>query len=69
MATFVTAFTLPMKRLPENIMVSAIGLINTGGTLGASFHRLLLAISLEKATVMKAHLFSCHWQWCARAWR
>ena len=34
MATFVTAFTLPMKRLPENIMGSAIGLINTGGTLG-----------------------------------
>lgn len=34
MATFVTAFTLPMKRLPENIMGSAIGLIDTGGTLG-----------------------------------
>ncbi|BBQ85129.1 TPA: MFS transporter [Kluyvera ascorbata] len=34
MATFVTAFTLPMKRLPENMMGSAIGLINTGGTLG-----------------------------------
>jgi Sugar phosphate permease len=34
MATFVTAFTLPMKRLPEKIMGSAIGLINTGGTLG-----------------------------------
>ena len=34
MATFVTAFTLPMKRLPESTMGSAIGLINTGGTLG-----------------------------------
>ncbi|MDF7680281.1 MFS transporter [Enterobacteriaceae bacterium ESL0689] len=34
MTAFVTAFTLPMKRLPENIMGSAIGLINTGGTLG-----------------------------------
>ncbi len=34
MATFVTVFTLPMKRLPENIMGSAMGFINTGGTLG-----------------------------------
>ena len=34
MATFVTAFTLPMKRLPENIMGAAMGFINTGGTLG-----------------------------------
>ncbi len=33
MATFVTAFTLLMKRPLENIMGSAIGLINTGGTL------------------------------------
>lgn len=34
MASFVTAFTLPMKRLPENVIGSAVGLINTGGTLG-----------------------------------
>ena len=34
MATFVTIFTLPMKRLPENVMGSAMGFINTGGTLG-----------------------------------
>jgi len=34
MGSFVTAFTLPMKRLPENVIGSAVGLINTGGTLG-----------------------------------
>lgn len=31
---FVTAFTLPMKRLQVETMGSAIGLINTGSTLG-----------------------------------
>lgn len=34
MGSFVTAFTLPMKRLPEQVIGSAVGLINTGGTLG-----------------------------------
>lgn len=34
MGSFVTAFTLPMKRLPVETMGAAIGLINTGGTLG-----------------------------------
>lgn len=34
MATFVTVYTLPMKRLPDNTMGSAMGFINTGGTLG-----------------------------------
>lgn len=34
MAAFVTVFTLPMKRLPAEVMGAAMGLINTGGTLG-----------------------------------
>ncbi|TQI77680.1 sugar phosphate permease [Serratia fonticola] len=34
MASFVTVFTLPMKRLPSEVMGAAMGLINTGGTLG-----------------------------------
>jgi ACS family glucarate transporter-like MFS transporter len=34
MSSFVTTFTLPMKRLPTEVMVGAIGLLNTGGTLG-----------------------------------
>jgi len=34
MASFVTVFTLPMKRLPTDIMGAAMGIINTGGTLG-----------------------------------
>lgn len=34
MASFVTVFTLPMKRLPTEVMGAAMGLINTGGTLG-----------------------------------
>ncbi|QPT13035.1 MFS transporter [Serratia rubidaea] len=34
MASFVTVFTLPMKRLAPEVMGAAMGLINTGGTLG-----------------------------------
>lgn len=34
MASFVTVFTLPMKRLPTEVMGAAMGIINTGGTLG-----------------------------------
>lgn len=34
MAAFVTVFTLPMKRLPPEVMGAAMGIINTGGTLG-----------------------------------
>ncbi len=34
MVSFITIFTLPMKWLPSNITGSAIGLVNTGGTLG-----------------------------------
>lgn len=34
MSSFVTTFTLPMKRLPTHLMGGAIGLLNTGGTLG-----------------------------------
>ncbi len=34
MASFVTVFTLPMKRLPSDVMGAAMGIINTGGTLG-----------------------------------
>ncbi|TPG58753.1 MFS transporter [Ewingella americana] len=34
MASFVTVFTLPMKRLPTDVMGAAMGIINTGGTLG-----------------------------------
>lgn len=34
MGAFVTTFTLPMKRLPVETMGAAIGLVNTGGTLG-----------------------------------
>lgn len=34
MASFVTVFTLPMKRLPTEVMGAAMGMINTGGTLG-----------------------------------
>ncbi|MCZ4059988.1 MFS transporter [Pantoea sp. LMR881] len=34
MAAFVTVFTLPMKRLPQQVMGATIGLVNTGGTLG-----------------------------------
>ncbi|MCS2162165.1 MFS transporter [Scandinavium sp. H11S7] len=34
MGSFVTVFTLPMKRLPVETMGGAMGLINTGGTLG-----------------------------------
>lgn len=34
MGSFVTVFTLPMKRLPVETMGAAMGLINTGGTLG-----------------------------------
>jgi len=34
MASFVTVFTLPMKRLPMYAMGAAMGIIYTGGTLG-----------------------------------
>ncbi|GKX64702.1 MFS transporter [Pragia fontium] len=34
MAAFVTVFTLPMKRLPQEVIGAAMGMINTGGTLG-----------------------------------
>ncbi len=34
MTSFVTVFTLPMKRLPTDVMGAAMGIINTGGTLG-----------------------------------
>ena len=47
MATFVTAFTLPMKRLPENMMGSAIGLINTGGTLGGFVSPIVIGYLVE----------------------
>ncbi|HDG1692482.1 TPA: MFS transporter [Kluyvera georgiana] len=47
MATFVTAFTLPMKRLPENMMGSAIGLINTGGTLGGFISPIVIGYLVE----------------------
>ncbi|KGD72620.1 MFS transporter [Tatumella morbirosei] len=49
MATFVTAFTLPMKRLPENIMGSAIGLINTGGTLGGFVSPIVIGYLVGKS--------------------
>lgn len=49
MSTFVTAFTLPMKRLPENIMGSAIGLINTGGTLGGFVSPIVIGYLVEKS--------------------
>ncbi|MEX3019168.1 MFS transporter [Kluyvera sp. STS39-E] len=48
MATFVTAFTLPMKRLPETMMGSAIGLINTGGTLGGFVSPIVIGYLVEK---------------------
>ena len=48
MSTFVTAFTLPMKRLPENMMGSAIGLINTGGTLGGFVSPIVIGYLVEK---------------------
>lgn len=47
MATFVTAFTLPMKSLPENMMGSAIGLINTGGTLGGFVSPIVIGYLVE----------------------
>lgn len=47
MSTFVTAFTLPMKRLPENMMGSAIGLINTGGTLGGFVSPIVIGYLVE----------------------
>ena len=47
MATFVTAFTLPMKLLPENMMGSAIGLINTGGTLGGFISPIVIGYLVE----------------------
>ena len=47
MSTFVTAFTLPMKRLPENMMGSAIGLINTGGTLGGLVSPIVIGYLVE----------------------
>lgn len=34
MCAFVTVFTLPMKRLPQEVIGAAMGMINTGGTLG-----------------------------------
>ncbi|WP_392560752.1 MFS transporter [Orbus mooreae] len=34
MTSFVTIFTLPMKWLPANVIGSAMGVVNTGGTLG-----------------------------------
>ncbi len=36
------------KRLPENIMGSAIGLINTGGTLGASVSLVVIGYLVGK---------------------
>lgn len=48
MSTFVTAFTLPMKRLPEKMMGSAIGLINTGGTLGGFVSPIVIGYLVEK---------------------
>ena len=39
---FVTAFTLPLKRLPQHIMGSAIGTINTGSTLGGFISPLVI---------------------------
>ncbi|HFK4067240.1 TPA: MFS transporter [Kluyvera ascorbata] len=47
MSTFVTAFTLPMKRLPENMMGAAIGLINTGGTLGGFVSPIVIGYLVE----------------------
>ena len=47
MSTFVTAFTLPMKRLAENMMGSAIGLINTGGTLGGFVSPIVIGYLVE----------------------
>ena len=49
MSTFVTAFTLPMKRLPENMMGSAIGLINNGGTLGGVVSPIVIGYLVEKS--------------------
>lgn len=34
MSAFITVFTLPMKRLPPEVIGAAMGMINTGGTLG-----------------------------------
>ncbi len=66
MATFVTAFTLPMKRSPENIMGSAIGLINTGGTLGGFVSPIVIGYLVAKPTAMPARSCFCHWRWSAR---
>jgi len=49
MAAFVTIFTLPLKRLPENIMGSAMGLINTGGTLGGFVSPIVIGFLISRS--------------------
>ena len=50
MATFVTLFTLPMKRLPENVMGAAMGFINTGGTLGGFISPIVIGFLLDRSS-------------------
>ena len=47
MASFVTIFTLPLKRLPENVMGSAMGFINTGGTLGGFVSPIVIGFLID----------------------
>lgn len=53
MTSFVTIFTLPMKWLPSNVIGSAMGVVNTGGTLGGAVSPIVIGfmISTENNTM------------------
>jgi len=40
--TFVTMFTLPLKRVPQKYIGTAMGAVNTGGTLGGFFSPIII---------------------------
>ncbi|XKM13604.1 MFS transporter [Orbaceae bacterium ac157xtp] len=50
MTSFVTIFTLPMKWLPSNIIGTAMGLVNTGGTLGGFVSPIVIGLFLKTTT-------------------
>lgn len=49
MGAFVTTFTLPMKRLPVESMGSAMGIINTGGTLGGFISPIVMGYLISQS--------------------
>jgi ACS family glucarate transporter-like MFS transporter len=59
MIVFVTAFTLPLKLLPQNVIGSTIGIVNTGSTLGGAVSPLVIGnlVSSSGGTYKTTFLF------------